>query len=616
MSKNYLLLCVGFYAALFILFTNHDVFAVADGEATFDYPQIGALLKFDADRRLNVVCSGTLIGAKSFLTAAHCVCGGMNPGVVGSCDSNEKQEGCTECNPVTDDYRAFFQGIGIKAIEDINIAPNYGKKMIGDIAADSDYATILLKEDVAWIKPAELASENFYNTVNDVSIAGFGAIKEFDAYSSTINGSYGIKRYGKSSISECIINEDEETHYEEAICIKKNEEDSGVCSIDSGGPVFLKKGNGNIEIIGIEHGPVTKECDEYGAINISSSVYYYKSKIDRGSISYNEKFSLVPVRQCSGYIDNCQKKEFRIAYETSKIFVTVNGTDDTIDSDWRNNYEILLDYKNGSSIKTIDCENQHIGTFKSCVVENPQQGDWTTKIRKRNGPGGEVQLMVTALVDKSLADSLRSECNFLDLPKTSPYRKAIKKLCELGVLNGVRDLIFEPDKFVNRAEFSKMSILTAEQAGIQFHDQEMNTFPDVIKGSWYEEYVQKLANKPVIINNEKYGHVIEGHPDGEFKPDDFISMPAMIKMVMQIFFPVTPNSRSWNLPFYRWYTPFLKGAQELPITPIFDRGEFTPVMAKKNKYHLHTKDGDIRFATRKEAAKALYDAYQLYISKK
>ncbi len=336
MSKNYLLSCVGFYAALFILLTNHDVFAVADGEATFDYPQVGALLKFDSNR-LDQVCSGTLIGTKTFLTAAHCVCNMMNPGVVGSCDSTEKQEGCIECNPTTQDFRVFFQGIGIKKVERINIAPEYNKNSIGNIGPDSDYATLILESDIKGVIPAELAKKEYYNTNQNIYIAGFGAITE-----KTTDVSYGIKRYGNNSISTC--SEEENLYYEEAICYKKYKK-SCACGRDSGGPVFLQsETDNNIYIIGITHGPVKSgdsyHCNDPRSIELASSAYYYKEKINRGSIDYNDDFYLVPVRQYSGPFEDYEKNDFHLPSGVKRLSFTINGTDNNIED--KNNYNLSL----------------------------------------------------------------------------------------------------------------------------------------------------------------------------------------------------------------------------------------------------------------------------------
>lgn len=592
--KRFVLLCVFF---IFLL-QHSSSFAITGGEATLDYPQVGALLDVSTEMS-EVICSGTLIDSKTFLTAAHCVCGIVGP-TVGDCNLvKDESRVCEECKPDRNSFKVFFQGVGVKKIKEIKVAPEFNVNP--SFERGSDYALLILEDKIDGITPAKLPVKNYYNTDEEIFIAGFGAIKEFNGDVST-DASYGIKRYGKNIITGCSNNGD--SYYEESLCIKK-ENDSLSCSIDSGGPLFIPI-NDTIEILGVGRGPIPTSvlmCEDSESTMLAASVFYYSYRISDELADYEDDFSLLSVRQYSGAFEEYKKNDFYLPRGVKRLSFTINGTDNDIEA--RNNYSASLTGPDGNISPLL----RPRGVFQSCIVENPQEGTWGANIEKVEGNGGEIQLLVTALVDKSLANSLQLECSFLDIPAYSPYHDAVKKICELGVMSGKSDIMFEPDKLVTRAEFSKILVVIAGETGVRFDDQEINIFPDVSTGSEYEQYIKKIANKPVIIKNKRYGYIIEGYPEGNFKPDSFISMPEMIKMVLQTFSPVTPNSQSWNFPLYRWYTPFLNGAESFPIAPIFDGENFTPVMADKDKYHLRTKDGDVRFVTRKEAAKALYDAY-------
>lgn len=83
----------------------------------------------------------------------------------------------------------------------------------------------------------------------------------------------------------------------------------------------------------------------------------------------------------------------------------------------------------------------------------------------------------------------------------------IKALYESGIVNGVGDDIFEPERNVSRAEFTKMAVLTA---GLETITE--NSFDDVCIYSWYAPYVG-AAEKAGLVNGT----------DGKFMPQNGIT---------------------------------------------------------------------------------------------
>src|SRR6185369_5239744 len=83
---------------------------IVNGVSTGDYPAVGALLAPNDPDTGRLVCSGTLIGCRTFLTAGHCV-EGAGPS----------------------DFIVYFQHVGFVGVSAIAMHPNYDYP-VGDVA--------------------------------------------------------------------------------------------------------------------------------------------------------------------------------------------------------------------------------------------------------------------------------------------------------------------------------------------------------------------------------------------------------------------------------------------------------------------------------------------------
>ena len=84
---------------------------------------------------------------------------------------------------------------------------------------------------------------------------------------------------------------------------------------------------------------------------------------------------------------------------------------------------------------------------------------------------------------------------------------------------GYPDGEFKPDNSISRAEVS--ALLARLTDGFEENEKYTSAFPDIISGAWYENYVGFEENKNIII----------GYPDGEFKPDRFITRAEFAAMI-------------------------------------------------------------------------------------
>ena len=107
---------------------------------------------------------------------------------------------------------------------------------------------------------------------------------------------------------------------------------------------------------------------------------------------------------------------------------------------------------------------------------------------------------------------------FEDLNSVPWAYSAISNLYSKGIVNGVSEDRFQPDRNVKREEFVKMLIVAM---GLKL-DENGNQFNDVPAGSWCEKYIKTAHNNKLI----------SGMPDNMFGVGQNISRQDMAVMVM------------------------------------------------------------------------------------
>ena len=99
------------------------------------------------------------------------------------------------------------------------------------------------------------------------------------------------------------------------------------------------------------------------------------------------------------------------------------------------------------------------------------------------------------------------------------YEEAVETLMALGVVNGYEDGTYKPAKVVTRAELAKLLIV---ELGYEELAGGVANFSDTA-GHWAEGYIA-LASGLGLVN---------GYPDGTFKPDNTVSFDEAITMVLR-----------------------------------------------------------------------------------
>jgi len=129
---------------------------------------------------------------------------------------------------------------------------------------------------------------------------------------------------------------------------------------------------------------------------------------------------------------------------------------------------------------------------------------------------------------------------FPDVPG-HPYEDAINYVESNGIVEGYPDGTYKPDDLINRAEFTKI-IVGAVHGPNQTGD---NCFPDVTD-QWFASFVCTAQSMGII----------EGYPDGNFKPENNVNYAEALKIVLNTYAaPVGPDYDEW----YSKYVDFAAG---------------------------------------------------------
>jgi hypothetical protein len=351
---------------------------IVNGVMTASYPAVGAVLYrmagADGVFRFTTWCTGTLIGSKTFITAAHCIA----------------KDG------TTDNYRLFFQHAGVFNVERIAYQDALYR------FPKADVAILHLKTAVNGIRVQPITSVAASRPGLSAVIVGFGR-------TGGQNEVYGIKRTGfvKTATCSCAIPATCSTAGE-LICWAFNAQianpgmDSNTCNADSGGPLLFEHLQGEaLSVIGTTSGGTRSDClsrDE----SYDAAVFKYRAWIvqeagaDLGVTAQGSSVGDdgVSVLATAGKLDASARRmsyPLRIAAGAARAVVSLNGDDIPSGA---NQFDLEVSPPPGSNAPA-GCGGTQNTQFKSCELVNPLAGEWRITVTARRG-SGDFQLVATA----------------------------------------------------------------------------------------------------------------------------------------------------------------------------------------------------------------------------
>lgn len=123
-----------------------------------------------------------------------------------------------------------------------------------------------------------------------------------------------------------------------------------------------------------------------------------------------------------------------------------------------------------------------------------------------------------------------SEAKFSDT-EGNRYQSAIQELADLGIIQGYPWNLFKPDQIITRAEMLKIILFSAH---IEIVPELESCFKDVPKGEWFYE----------TVCTAKAMGIVQGYPDGSFKPNQKVSFVEGLKMAIEGFWIQTKEEKS------------------------------------------------------------------------
>lgn len=208
---------------------------IVNGLPTQERETTGALL-VDFKPGLFGICSGTLIGCGTFLTAAHCVCD----------VSADDFSTCGAPNP--SDFKVYLQHGGIFDVSSVAVNPAFDFGVAGDVAV------LTLSSQVTGIVPTPINTSGTPPLGTSGDIAGFGI-------TSGASDDFGLKREGSVVSASCFGSVPEPAHICWAFAdpVGAPGADSNTCSGDSGGPLFMNVGGSEV-VAGVTSGGFNSNC--------------------------------------------------------------------------------------------------------------------------------------------------------------------------------------------------------------------------------------------------------------------------------------------------------------------------------------------------------------------
>ncbi|MDZ4217225.1 MAG: S-layer homology domain-containing protein, partial [Candidatus Gracilibacteria bacterium] len=171
---------------------------------------------------------------------------------------------------------------------------------------------------------------------------------------------------------------------------------------------------------------------------------------------------------------------------------------------------------------------------------------------------------------------------FLDVRQGSALETMVNEMVEKGIISGYPDGTFKPEQTINRAEALKIIFLASM---ITLNDQSLLTnlpFSDINTKEWYAPYIA-LA---------KLKNIVQGYPDGRFRPEQDVNRAEFIKMAMAAQRDYADDIAATDpIPFtdidlQQWYAPYVIYGLQRNLIPKQSKLNPTGNMSRQNAVEI------------------------------
>jgi Trypsin len=348
---------------------------ITNGVLDYLHPTVGLFIT-DGE------CTATLIGCRTVLTAAHCVCGDNLGGVM--CAARPDL-----VSPAG--KSVFFQHAGGFALSGIAVDPAYNR-----YTGASDLAILHLAKPVTNIAPSPLNRTAPPLLSLTGEIVGFGSTR-------TNSTDDGLKRRGLVRIAPCDPAAPGFVCWDFRKPLGPPGSNSDTCFGDSGGPLFLSIG-GQTVLAGVTSSGTNSECapvdnsfdadvlsnlawiEEEGGADLDSTSCGAGPQIGGpGTEILGSTFSLTRRRAV-------QFRSVEVPAGTAELRVAL------MSADWFHNGNALyIRHGAPASPKAFDCKGDEIRGQQFCRILNPAPGTWSILAVHLANSGSTVQVTATLI---------------------------------------------------------------------------------------------------------------------------------------------------------------------------------------------------------------------------
>ncbi len=356
---------------------------IVNGVETQSFPTAGALL--DRATKLQF-CSAVLVGCSTVLTAAHCVCDTIG----GECQPG----GSGLENPAS--IELFFQHAGFFDVQSITVPPLF------DFGLRDDIAVLHLSTTVEGVRPSRLNSVERLAAGTTTEIVGFGLATE-DIFDN------GLKRSGQVTTAACtVVPAGEYVCWEFEDPLGPPGTDANTCNGDSGGPLFVDFGSGDL-VAGIGSGGLNADCQP-DDLAFDADVFANLSGIAAaaGSDLGAAECGSLPVVAGPGSIEihdsgeitqpnQIVDRQFQVPAGARSLRVALNAEEGLLVTQ----FDLFLSSGSPPPVGLVECASTRDGAYEFCDLPDPAPGTWNARVVGTSGTGS-YQLTTTILREVDL----------------------------------------------------------------------------------------------------------------------------------------------------------------------------------------------------------------------